>query len=404
LKTQQPGWLGALWVTLLAQTVASFLTQALPAIGPLMTADTGLRPEAIGNLSSVVAFGTVLFLLAGGGVLARFGPVRTLQAGALVLAIGMALAAQGSVVALVLASLLLGVGYAPAAPAGSQILQETAPREHRTLIFSVKQAGAPLGGAFAGLLCAPAAAWLGWQAALLLGAVLAVATAFIIQPQRVALDRPGAARPARSGSGLRHMLLAPLAALRLHPRLPPVVALAMALSTTQGCLFVFTVTWLVTARGFGLIEAGGVFAAMQAAGVVARLALGWLADRTGTPARNVVIQAFGAAVLLMLFVTDAFGGGIWAVKLMAAATGALAASWNGIVMSEVAGLVPREKVGEATAGCTLLIFLGYLVGPTVFAALVAATGNWSLAFLLVAAQLVAVATGSALALRRLSAG
>ena len=85
-------------------------------------------------------------------------------------------------------------------------------------------------------------------------------------------------------------------------------------------------------------------------------------------------------------------------------TGALAASWNGIVMSEVAGLVPREKVGEATAGCTLLIFLGYLVGPTLFAALVAATGNWSLAFLLVAAQLVAAATGSALALRRLSAG
>ncbi len=402
MSAPPPGWIGALWVTLLAQTVASFLTQALPAIGPLMTADTGLRPEAIGNLSSVGALGTVLFLLAGGGVLARFGPVRTLQVGAVVLAIGMALAAQGSVVALVVASLLLGIGYAPAAPAGSQILQETAPREHRTLIFSIKQAGAPLGGVCAGLLCAPVAAWLGWQAALLLGGVVAVTTAFVLQPQRMALDRPAAPRPPSTARGLRPMLLAPLAALRLHPRLPPVVALAMALSTSQGCLFSFAVTWLVTVRGMGLVEAGGVFAAMQAAGVLARLVLGWLADRTATPARNVVIQAFGAAAAMALFVTGAFGQSLLAVTLMAAATGALAASWNGIVMSEVAGLVPREKVGEATAGCTLLIFLGYLVGPTVFATLIATTGNWTLAFLLVAAQLAAVATGVALALRRLS--
>jgi MFS family permease len=404
LSPPQPGWVGALWVTLLAQTVASLLTQALPAMGPLMTGATGLGPEAIGNLSSVGALGTVLFLLAGGGVLARFGPVRTLQIGAAVLAFAMVLAAQGSVVALVVASALLGIGYAPAAPAGSQILQETAPRQHRALIFSVKQAGAPLGGVLAGLLCAPAAAWLGWQAVMLLGAVLAIASIFMIQPQRVALDRPGAPRGKTSGRGMRHMLLAPLVALRLHPRLPPLVALGTALSTSQGCLFSFCVTWLVTARGMGLVEAGGVFAAMQAAGVVARLVLGWLADRTGTASRNLVVQAFCAAASLVIFAAGALGEGIVAVTLMAAAAGALVGSWNGIVMSEIAGLVPPEKVGEATAGCTMLVFLGYLLGPSLFAALVAATGNWTLAFMLVAAQLFAVATVSAVALRRLSAG
>lgn len=395
-----PSWIGALWVTLLAQTVASFLVQTLPAVAPLMTAEGGLRPETIGNLASITALGTVLFLLAGGGVLARFGPVRTLQAGALVLALATIIGADGGVWALGLAALLIGIGYAPAAPAGSQILSETAPREHRTLIFSIKQAGAPLGGTFAGLLCAPVAAWLGWRAALLLGGFLALATMLAIQPQRRALDRPDEPRPPSRGRGLRHMLIGPWAALRLHPRLPPLVLLAAALSTAQGCLFSFTVTWLVTDRGLGLIEAGGVFAAMQAAGVVARLALGWLADRTGHPARNLVIQAFAAALCMALFVTNAAGAGVLATTLMAAATGALAASWNGIVMSEVAALVPRERVGEATAGCTLLIFLGYLVGPTVFAWVIGASGSWKLAFLCVAAQLFVVATVVAVALLR----
>lgn len=389
-----------MWVTLLAQTTASFLVQTLPAIAPMMTAEGGLRPETIGNLASITALGTVLFLLTGGGVLARFGPVRTLQAGALVLALATVIGADGSVWTLGLAALLIGIGYAPAAPAGSQILAETAPREHRTLIFSIKQAGAPLGGTFAGLLCAPVAAWLGWRAALLLGGLLALATMLAIQPQRRALDRPDTPRHRSNGHGLRHMLLGPLAALRLHARLPPLVLLATALATTQGCLFSFTVTWLVTDRGLGLVEAGGVFAAMQAAGVVARLALGWLADRTGRPARNVVIQAFAAAFCMALFVTSAVGAGLLATTLMAAVTGALAASWNGIIMSEVATLVPREMVGEATAGCTLLIFLGYLVGPTVFALVIGASGSWELAFLCIAAQLLVVATVVAVALLR----
>ena len=402
LSTARPAWIAALWVTLLAQTVASFLVQTLPAIAPLMTAESGLRPETIGNLASITALGTVLFLLAGGGVLARFGPVRTLQAGALVLALATLVGAGGSVEALSVAALLIGIGYAPAAPAGSQILAETAPPRHRTLIFSVKQAGAPLGGTFAGLLCAPVAGWLGWRAALLLGGLLALANMLVMQPQRAALDRPGGPALAAAGQGVWRMLAGPLAALRLHPRLPPLIALATALSTTQGCLFSFTVTWLVTDEGLGLVEAGGVFAAMQAAGVVARLALGWLADRTGQPARNVVIQSFAAAFCMALFVTGAMGSGGLAMTLMAAATGALAASWNGIIMSEVATLVPRGKVGEATAGCTLVIFLGYLVGPSVFAGLVAASGSWRFAFLSIAVQLAVVALAVSMALLRLA--
>src|SRR4051812_9785143 len=147
------------------QTVASFLNQSLAILAPLLTASAGLAPERIGNLSSLSSLGSVRFLLFGGPVLARFGPVRMLQTGALLSTAGLVMAATGWWPALLLAALMMGIGYGPSPPAGSRILAATAPPGHRTLIFSIKQAGAPAGGAFAGLLLAPLAAAWSWAAA-----------------------------------------------------------------------------------------------------------------------------------------------------------------------------------------------------------------------------------------------
>ncbi|MBW6400459.1 hypothetical protein KPL78_21545 [Roseomonas sp. HJA6] len=77
----RPGWIAALRVTLPVQTVASFVTQSLPAIASMMAAETSLRPKMIGKPASVIAPGTVLFPLADAGVPARSGPVRTLPLG-----------------------------------------------------------------------------------------------------------------------------------------------------------------------------------------------------------------------------------------------------------------------------------------------------------------------------------
>jgi MFS family permease len=94
-------------------SVASFLTQSLPVIAPLITDSAGLAPESIGNLAALIAAGTMLFLLLGGPFLARGGPVRTLRAGAAISALAMLVAVAGTPAMLLLASLLLGIGYGP---------------------------------------------------------------------------------------------------------------------------------------------------------------------------------------------------------------------------------------------------------------------------------------------------
>lgn len=386
-------WVAALGATLLMQSVASFMTQTLPVVAPMITASAGLAPERIGNFSSLVAFGTVLFLLLGGPFLARLGPVRTLQAGAVICALAMLAAGMGSVAALGLASLLLGIGYGPSPPAGSRILAATAPKEHRTLIFSVKQAGAPLGGALAGLVSAPVAAAAGWPVALLVAVVTALASAALIQPLRPALD---AEREPERRVGLRdvlspHSIAAPIAALRADPLLPRLTALSVSFAVCQGCLFSFTVTWLVETRGMGLVQAGSVFAVMQVAGVVARIFLGWLADRTGNATRNLVLQAFVAAASVAALALLPEGAGGWALMALCALAGFVGASWNGISLAEVARVAPPDRVSDVTSGTTLFIFLGYVAGPSVFSMLVTISGGWVLPLMVIAAQLALVA-------------
>jgi MFS family permease len=397
-----PAWVAALSATLLMQTVASYLTQSLPVLAPLITASAGLAPESIGNLAALVAAGTMLFLLLGGPVLARLGPVRTLQAGAAVAALGLLIAATALAPALVLASLLLGIGYGPSPPAGSRILAATAPPGHRTLIFSVKQAGAPLGGACAGLVTAPLANGFGWPVAILVAILVALGSASLIQPLQTGLD---AERDRTQPLGLgillrRETWLAPVAAMRLHPALPPLTLLALSFAIVQGCLFAFTVTWLTLESGLGLVQAGTAFACMQAAGVVARILLGWLADRTGTPARNLLVQAFAACAAALAFAALPAGAPAWQVYLLASLAGFVAASWNGIYMAEVARLVRPAQVAAATSGSTLFAFLGYLAGPALFALLVSASGSWRLGFLAAAAQLGLVAALVLVPLRR----
>lgn len=386
-------WVVALGATLLMQTVASFMTQSLPVIGPVLTASFGLAPETIGNLSALNALGTVCFLAFGGPVLAKLGPVRMLQVGAAMSAVGLLVVGAGNIAALAFAALLLGLGYGPMPPAGSRILAATAPASHRTLIFSVKQAGAPAGGMLAGLVTAPIAALFGWQVALAIAATVACVSAALIQPLRPTLDAEREAGRQLTPASLfgPKALAAPYRALGLSPQLPLLTVLAVSFSLVQGCLFAFTVTWLVETRGLSLVAAGNAFAAMQAAGVFARIALGWFADRTGRPSVNLVAQAFFAAGALLLLVNLPQGTTAGVIAAAAALAGFFGASWNGIYLAEVARLVPPERVSEATSGSTVFTFLGYVFGPALLTFLVHHSGGWTLPMEAIAVQLALVA-------------
>jgi MFS family permease len=399
-----PLWASALAATLFVQTVSSFTSMALPLLGPPLMARSGLAPESIGYVSALTSGGISWFLASGGPMLGHFGAVRCLQIGLACMAAGLLLLAQPVGLAALLGALAIGFGCGPNTPAGSQILIRTAPPRHRTLIFSVKQAGVPLGGALAGLAMAPLVQHHGLQAALWSIAGLALASILLVQPFRRQLDGEAPAVPARWARALvsPRVLLRSIGVLRAHPSLPLLTALGTSYSVTQACLMAFTATYAVTRHGMSLAEAGGIVAVMQFSSMIGRIAMGWVADRRGDAPRHLALQALvSAAAVALLLVAGGAGGA--ALYGCAALVGFTAIGWNGVHIAELARVAPLPLVSDVTSAASLFGFLGSITGPLVFAALVGWTGSYELAFLAAALQLAAFGLASLVLLRR-SAG
>lgn len=376
------GWRVALATTLLTQVAASVLLQATTVVGPSLTEAAGVAPEQIGTLAALSSFGAVWFLMGGLKLLGDLGPVRVLQLGILVSSAGLLLATTGFWPAALLSGLLVGLGYGPAPPAGNQLLMQTAPAQHRALIFSIKQAGAPFGSALTGLALPVIAGAFGWRAAILFAAVAALAAVIVVEPYRARIDTQ---RSRLTSAGLLALLspgmvLAPFLALRGAAILKQLAFAGCMFSFVQGSIFALYITYLVTSLGFDLQAAGVAFAVMQLTGAAARIIVGWIADRTRAHIAVVALLGIGSSLMIVLIGKMQADWGWPAILTVSAATGFLAASWNGVLLSEIARLSPPNRIGETSSAATFFIFLGYVSGPALFALVIRMTGSYAIAF------------------------
>lgn len=386
-----PLWGSALSATLLVQVVSSFAAAAIPLLGPLLTQRWNLPPESIGYVSATVSIGICWCLACGGPMLDHHGPIRTLQLGLASIGLGLLLLSQPIAVLGFCGALLIGLGLAPNNPAGSTMLMRTAPARHRNLIFSIRQAGVPLGGAIAGICVAPAVLLLGFGKAIWLIAAIVFLSLLAVQPFRQRLDTEKGpanrawARTFLSPSALRRSA----AVIRSHPSLPLLTAIGIAFSITQASVQAFTATYLVT-NGKDLAEAGTFVAVLLAASTVSRIVLGWLADKLGRNLLLLCLLALAASAALVLLVWSA-GAPAWTVYVCVSFVGATSLGWNGIYMAELARLAPPAAIGEVTSAANLFGFLGSVCGPLAFAVLASATGGFNWPYLIVAGQLAACA-------------
>ncbi len=397
-----PVWMTALAAALLMQTASAFLTRAFPVLGPALTDAAGVAPERIGVLAAVGSFGTMFYLVVGGDLLPRLGPVRTLQVGACIGTAGLLGALFGSWEALVLASFLVGVGYGPSPPAGSDILNRHAPVGRRSLVFSIKQSGVPLGGAVAGVLLPAVMLFGDWRLACVVAALLALSTVALVQPVRPQID---AERDRRHPLNLRaalhpRSLMRPFRAVAQGPVILATTYAGFCFAIAQGCLFAFFVTYLATDLALSLPMAGMAFAVMQIVGVVARVAVGWIADAVGSARATLLALALASAAVTAAVACLSTAWPVWAIVALAGLAGFAAASWNGVYLAEIAACAAEGTVGQATAGSTFLTFIGYVVGPVAFGAMVSATGSYPTAFAIAAVAPLTGAVSLMSAMRR----
>lgn len=397
-----PAWVVALLATLAIQATAAMILRAIPTLGPELTSEAGIGANTVGYLGAAGTVASVVLMLAAPPFIRRYGSIRTLQAGLVVGAIGLLVALVPHWTTLLLASVLLGAGYAPSSPAGADVLRRTAPAGHQALIFSVKQAGVPVGGVISGLVLPFVAERFGWQAALLVMLAMTLVVIVAVQQPRRAIDavQDRTATIALSSVLSARVFLAPFRTLSLYPRLVPLSVAGFCFAVIQGVLFTFIVTFAVVVLDMSLTAAGALFAATQVTGIFGRVFLGWLSDRFGSALPVLVILGIADAGTMVAFMrVDA----TWSVSdliILASIAGITVSSWNGLHLVEIARTVPQERVAETTASATMLTFLGYVIGPAAFAVVATTAGGFRFGFAVCAALGLVAALAILLLLRQ----
>lgn len=362
---------------MLVQAMTMMVVVTVPVMAPAVAADFGVDASSVGYYQSCVFAGAAMLTVLSGTLVRRHGGVRVNQISLVVGAVGLLAIASANLPLAMAMTLLIGGSYGLATPGASHILARVAPAEHRGLIFSLKQSAVPIGGLTAGLLIPPIVEGYGWRTAIVVVVTMMVASILAIQPLRRKLDddrEPG--YPVRLTATREAVAL-----VLLTPALRPIVLVAFSFGAVQLSLFAFLVTYLVERVGLSLVLAGTVFAVMHAAGVVSRVLWGWVSDRYLGSRRLLAWLALGivASTGTAAFFSEAWP--LWAIVTVCAALGMTAVGWNGVYLAEVARAVPLRDVGPATGGVLMFTFVGVMVGPSAFSAIVALSGSYTVAFL-----------------------
>lgn len=356
----------ALAVTLAVQALVSMAVLTVPAMAPAMAQSLGVSPTLIGAYVAVVYIGAMLASLLGGPLVMRWGAIRVSQLGLVVCAAGLALlaAAPGLASALV-GAWLIGLGYGPITPASSHLLAKSTPPDRRSLVFSIKQAGVPLGGVMAGALVPGLLIVGGTDAALLAVAAGNLLCAVIAQPIRAELD---ADRQPGHSLGFAN-LAGPVRLVTSHAELAQLASFSFVFSVVQMCLAAYLVTYLHSALGYSLVAAGAMLSASQVGGVVGRILWGYIADRWLGSRRMLAVLAVLMALCCGATAALQAGTPVALVLVLMAVFGASGTGWNGVYLAEIARLAPPGQASAATGGALSVTFLGVVLGPVLFGTL-----------------------------------
>ncbi len=395
-RPSAPAWYVVL-VTTAAQMVVAMSNLLLPTIAPKVAESLGVDPVLVGYQVSLT-FGVAMVASVYGGVLVlRWGAALMTQISMVVSAAGLGLFALPHVAFIVLGSVAVGAGMGFASPAAAHLLVMYTAPERRNLVFSIKQTGVPVGGVLVALTAPALAVTVGWRWSLAAIAALAVATLVTAERSRSAWDSDR-----RPEDGVRAESFGGVSLVWRQPSLRWVSLASVLFSVVQRILLTFTVLYLVTEGGYGLVEAGLVLSIAQIGGSVSRIPLGWLADHWRS---SLAVLVLVCVVIIVSSVALVAHDASWpkpAVYALFFVLGASALGWNGIFHAECARVSPPGTISVVAGATAFFVSAGVVIGPAAFALAYDAMGSYSTTFGLMVA--VGVGTLWLLLLARRQAG
>lgn len=340
--------IAATLVTVMA-VLPAFMTGALAVF---MQEELGLTASRLGMvISAYYAAGAALSLPAGRAA-QRLGQIKAMTfavTGSAIALSAIALAVQ-SWSHLLLALILAGLANAVAQPAANLAVADGVPLRRQGVAFGLKQAAVPTASMLAGAAVPLFGATLGWRwayAAVVPGILLFWAAASGLQTPKSKAARPS------------NIINAPTSN-RMLVLLAVGGCFAVLASSTLGSFFVVS----AVAGGVGAGTAGLLMATGSGVGILARIIVGWFADRrAGGNLRAVVIMLIAGAGGFLMLATHQ--GQVW--LLIAATFLAYGWGWGWAGLYHFA--VIRQRPDDAAAATGIIMTgmrIGGILGPVIF--------------------------------------
>lgn len=367
----------ALAATTAVQAIVTMGTLTVAVYAPQAAKDIGVGPEAIGLYASLTYIGAMIGTLTTAGFVLRYGAIRVSQVVMLGVAAGLALCVGAHWTLFAVSAIALGLGYGPTTPASSHILSRHTAARARSLVFSIKQTGVPMGGLLAGLLVPFLLVHFDWQRVTLIVVGIVIVSAVALQPTRRRFDidlDPTAPL-------LRGNVIAPLRLVFARRDLRLLTIATFFFSATQQSYIYFLVTYLEVGLDWSNQHAGFALSVVGAAAIAGRILWGAVADATGRSRLCLAVMAFGMAASAAA--TASFDGDwpAWAILLVCVMFGATGVSWNGVFLAEVARRVTPVEVSRATGGALFVTFAGVVVAPPLFGLLAEVSDSFAAGYL-----------------------
>jgi MFS transporter, FSR family, fosmidomycin resistance protein len=264
------------------------LTDLLNVLYPLLQAQFGLSYAAIGALKTVYSGAMASGQIPSGKLAVRFGGVRVLAIGTVLIAVGYGLAGlTGSLYGVVAGLLLAGLGGSTQHPIGSSLVSAAfSGTRSRTALGTYNFTG-DVGKVMLPALFAVIAASLGWRQALIVMAALAVLGAGVILAslKPVPLHNKGDDAKAMAGQDR------PWAYWLLFS-----IHIADDLVRTGFLIFL---PFLLRDKGADLPTIGLGLSLLFAGGAAGKLVMGWVGERLGV-VPSVILTEVATTVLILL--------------------------------------------------------------------------------------------------------
>lgn len=374
-RLQSKGWIAGLTAVLtMGMAVATIAQFAFGAMAPFIREDLEISRTQLGALTTALFIGGAVLSPVVGPLADRVGGRRILLSVFLVNVVAFSAMALAPTYLLLLAAVAVsGLAVAGSNPSTNLLIARHVPKGPRGAVVGVKQSGVQIGSFVAGAVFPTLAAVVGWRRVLFSVAVTAALGA--LATWRVIPPVPPGPRASRVAGPLM-------------PAVRWLVPYAFFMGAGVAAITSYLVLYSHEAVGLSEPVAGTLLAAVGGVGVAARILWSHYAERTGALSVPLAVLA-GLSLVSTVAVLAARFVGPWCLWLGAAGAGASAAAWNGVGMLAIIREARPGEAGRASGWVLTAFYVGLLLMPIGFGAIVDATGGYEWAWMLTAACFVA---------------